>query len=412
MNLRKILFYLFCLLLICVPFSVEMGNRIRLEIPLELFLVGYNVLLGIYALRKDINLLLKDNIVFAVAMMAVMSGISILDACIPMAALKAWIIWINYCFAFFGSFLLLDFTDKEIKTFIKVFSTAYIALLTYAFAKYLMIGIHYQNSYIMAKPFATGHTLLIAMGFPLWLFLAHNIFKKIATPLQIALFIGYSGIILISYSRFYWVFAPLFTGLFAYFYWIEHRKKIIWLGIIFALIGGTAFYVIKEKRDREQAWLDPDDHNSSFVQLQSIFDLKTNESNRERFNRWKVGMEMVKSNIWTGVGLNNYAEVFPTFSQNIFLKRTTRTELKMNAHQWYLGTLYEQGLLGLLALAGFIWAWAQRGKQHSFLAWMIAIHYLALGMIEDYMLLAETVPMFWMCVGLSAYLQKKEVDKK
>lgn len=345
---------------------------------------------------------------FAVVLMGIASGVSILDACIPMAALKAWIIWVNYCLAFWGSFIVLDFTDKELKTFFKIYSVAYTTLLVYAFSKYLMIGIHYQNSYIMAKPFATGHTLLIAMGFPLWLYLAHRIFKKIANPLQITLFVAYSIFILISYSRFYWVFAPLFTGLFAYFYWVEHRKKIIWFALIFALFGGTAFYMIKEKRDREQAWLDPEDHNSSFAQLQSIFDVKENESNRERFNRWKVGMEMIKSNVWTGVGLNNYAEMFPTFSQNIFLKRTTRSELKMNAHQWYLGSLYEQGLLGFLALIGFIWAWTRQGKKHSFLAWMIAIHYLALGMIEDFMLLAETVPLFWMCVGLSSYLQRKE----
>lgn len=409
MNLRKILFYLFCLLLVSVPFSLEMGQRMRIEVPLELGLIVYNFLLGFYILRNvEIKPLLKDNVVFAVVLMGIASGVSILDACIPMAALKAWIIWVNYCLAFWGSFIVLDFTDKELKTFFKIYATAYTTLLTYAFVKYLMIGIHYQNSYIMAKPFATGHTLLIAMGFPFWLYLAHLIFKKMASPFQLALFAAYCIFILISYSRFYWVFAPLFTGLFAYFYWVEHRKKIIWFALIFALFGGTAFYMIKEKRDREQAWLDPEDHNSSFAQLQSIFDVKENESNRERFNRWKVGMEMIKSNVWTGVGLNNYAEMFPTFSQNIFLKRTTRSELKMNAHQWYLGSLYEQGLLGFLALIGFIWAWTRQGKKHSFLAWMIAIHYLALGMIEDFMLLAETVPLFWMCVGLSSYLQRKE----
>lgn len=386
-----------------------MGQRIRIEIPLELCLLLYNFLLGIYILRKDnLKPLLKDNVIFAVVVMAITSATSILDAAIPMAALKAWIIWINYCFAFWASFVVLDFSEKELKFFLKVFSISYISLLAFAFGKYLMIGIHYQNSYLMAKPFATGHTLLISMGFPLWLYLAHNIFKKTASKLQIALFIGYCLIIVISYSRFYWVFAPLFTGLFAYFYWVEHRKKLIRIGAILAILGIAAFFIVKEKRDREQAWLDPDDHNSSFVQLQSIFDLKTNESNTERFNRWKVGMAMLQSNIWTGVGLNNYAEVFPIFMQNVHLKRTTRTDLKMNAHQWYLGTLYEQGFLGLLALIGFIWAWARQGKKHSFLAWMIAIHYLALGMIEDFMLLAEISPMFWMCVGLSSYWQKKE----
>jgi O-antigen ligase len=406
MTLRHFLVNFFYILLVLIPFSMEMGKSTRIEFPLEFALVIYNFCLLYFAYQQRKHIAWLNPIALAVAGIFAAALLSILPAVYPMIALKASVILGNYILAFFGSFLVISFTEMEKRRIIQFFAISYFALLSYAAIRYLYLGIHYQNSYLVAQPFARGHTLLIAMGFPLWILLCHKIFTKQNNVLELCLFVIYSIFVSSLYSRLYWVLLPLFIGFFILKYWKKWRWFFVAMSSLLLIVGYFTFHQIQEKRNREQAWLDPDDHNSWFVQVESIIDFSKNESNTERANRWKVGALMFESHPLTGVGLNNYATVHPEISQQIALEKTSRSDMKMNAHQWYLGTLFEQGIVGILALLALFLAILSQYKRISFMIGLIIFHYIALGLIEDFILLAEVAPVFWICLGWFA------IDKK
>jgi O-antigen ligase len=361
--------------------------------------VLYNLLLLWYAYQNKQQIVWRNPVLWSVFGLAAASAISSSNAIFPIIAFKAWLIWSNYALAFYGSFLLLSFSPKEKNTIITIGATAYGVLLSYAAIQLLRLGLHYQNSYLMALPFAKGHTLLLAIGFPLWLYLSDIVFSRKGNKKQIILWFIYSLFIICSYSRLYWVLLLVFISLFILKYWKRTRWIFVVMGLMSIVTGYFGYHYMQEKRNREQAWLHPDDHNSWFVQVESIFEMHKNESNTERLYRWKMGKTMFDEHRFTGVGLNNYSEVYPEISKRFEYEKTTRSDVKMNAHQWYLGTLYEQGLLGILALALFFLAILSQYKRISFLGFLIIIQYFALGMVEDFMLLPEIIPAFWLCLG-------------
>jgi O-antigen ligase len=387
---------------------MEMGDGFKVEMPLEITLVLFNFLLFVYTIKNKNDINWRNSIGWGIVALLLAAGFSIPTAIYPIIALKAWVILLNYAFAFYGTWQMLNFSDKEKSTILKVASLSYGALICYASISYVKMGIHYQNSYLMSKPFAVGHTLLCAMGFPLWIYLSSLLFAKKIKLWQIMLWLAYTSFIMFSYSRFYWVLIPVFIGFFILKYWKKTRWYFVGLGIVGLVAGFFSYQAIKEKRNREMAWLDPEDHNTLFVQIQSIFDRQANESNTERLNRWKMGKIMFEEHPVSGVGLNNYATVYPAVSQRFTFEKTTRSDVMMNAHQWYLGTLYEQGIVGALALLFFFFSILKHYKRLTFVAFLLLFHYFALGLIEDFLLLAEVAPAFWMSIG---YVAMNETSK-
>jgi O-antigen ligase len=389
---------------------MEIGGAFKVEVPLEIGLAVFNVLLLGFLIRNFKAVAWNNRILWAVVGLVLASGWSIVNAVYPWVALKAWIVLLNYILAFFGAWHILQFSKSEQTQLIRVAGLSYGVLLVYAAVRYWLLGVHYQNSYLIGQPFAVGHTLLCAMGFPLWLYLTNLIFTKKAAYWQMALCFAYTAFILLSYSRLYWVLIPVFLGIFVLFYWKKARWYFVALGLMTLVAGYFSYHYIKDKRDREQAWLDPNDHNTLFVQIQSIFELRTNESNTERLNRWKMGKVMLDEHPLSGVGLNNYAQVYPDISKRFTFEKTTRSDMMMNAHQWYLGCLYEQGIVGAAALLLFFIAFLSYYRRFTFLASLIFLHYLALGFIEDFMLLPEVSPAFWLCVGWGSVMFAKDTQ--
>ncbi len=98
------------------------------------------------------------------------------------------------------------------------------------------------------------------------------------------------------------------------------------------------------------------------------------------------------------------------------LEETYREYDKMNAHQLFLGWLAEMGLLGLLAGLA-LWAlalraiWFLRGQPPFFFACLVFFNFLLLGLIEDYTLDEDIMPLFWLWLAWLGQAGKREAEK-
>jgi O-antigen ligase len=401
---RNILKYGYFILCISVFFSIEQKlYRIKLETPLEWFIPIFNVSLLLYGLKNRFAVKINKWFFVSLSALAIAVIASIINSEVILHSVKGAVVWISYFFAFAGGFWILNFDEKEKKHLLWVCGVSYGILLLYSFVRYLVIGIEYHNSYKMALPLANGHTLLIAMAFPIWIYFANICIKNPRKNVYLILFfVFYTSIVYLSYSRFYWVFATLLIGIIFLYHYPKWIKPVIISGMILSISVYIAYIKISEYRNKNQVWLDPKDHTSLFVQIESVFVLSKNESNAERINRWNASLIMFSQNIWTGVGINTFPERYYTYLDKIpkdKLKETTRKDDYMNAHNLYIGTMAEEGILGLLALLFFTTLWVYYWKKLGFLAKLIFAHYVFLGLIEDFTLLVDIIPCFWVCVA-------------
>lgn len=401
---REILKYSYFILCISVFFAVEQKVfEVKLETPLEWIIPLFNVGLVFYVWKNRFSMQINKVYFISVVGLFISVIASVVSSEIFIHSVKGAVVWISYFFAFAGGFWVLNFDEKEKKQLLLVCGVSYGILLLYSFIHYLIIGIKYHNSYKMALPFANGHTLLIAMAFPLWIYLANICIKNPRKNVYLTLFfVFYTGIIYLSYSRFYWVFATLLIGIIFLYHYPRWIKLTLVLSVILVVVAYLAYIKISEYRNKNQVWLDPKDHTNVFVQIESIFLLSKNESNTERFNRWNAAKMMFLENIWMGIGINTFPERYYVYLdkvERVKIAETTRKNNYMNAHNVYIGTMAEQGIFGLIALFFFIGLWLYHWKKLGFLAKLVFLNYAFFGMIEDFTLLVDIVPCFWLCVG-------------
>lgn len=404
--LRTFLKYGYFVLCVCVFFSVEQKfYGIKVETPLEWLIAVFNIALLVYAWKNRFSISVHKPLFLSLGALWTAIIISVIDSQVVWHSIKGAIVWISYVVAFGGGFWILNFDEKEKKQLLMVCGISYGVLLWYSFVHYLVIGIGYHNSYKMALPFANGHTLLIAMAFPLWIYLANICLKNPRKNVYLTLFfVFYTVMIYLSYSRFYWVFATLLAGVIFLYHYPKWIKFAVISSVVFVITAYFAYIKISEYRNKNQLWSDPKDHTSVFVQLESIFVLSKNESNAERKNRWNAAKMMFFENMLSGIGINTFPERYYIYLDKIpkdKVAETTRKNDYMNAHNVYIGTMAEQGIFGLVTLFFFIGIWLYYWKKLGFLARLIFIHYLFLGVIEDFTLLADIIPCFWLCVAWS-----------
>jgi O-antigen ligase len=89
--------------------------------------------------------------------------------------------------------------------------------------------------------------------------------------------------------------------------------------------------------------------------IQSISNISTDASNRERLNRWSCAWRMFLDKPVLGYGPGTYMFKYAPY-QLSYMKTIISTDLGTggNAHSEYLGPLAEQGLLGMMAFLGIV----------------------------------------------------------
>lgn len=404
-KLRQTLFLLLLLTIISISLSVEVAiiGDTKMQLPLEP-LIGISALLTFVLFIKDIKTFRAKFTDVAVLVFFAGAILSSIFAKMPVIADKATAALIAYGVTLYGGFRVLRLRRLQWDLVWKAHIAAFTVLSVYTIFNYFNLGVDRQESYKMGLPFIPGHTLLMAIGFPAFLYALNQSFRKIGLKYNIPFILLFIFLTVISFSRIYWVIVLTFLFIHFFYYFKQLRISLFVGAVLFFIIGGSVYHYIDKKRDREHAWDDPEDHNSVFVQIQSIFVWYKNESNIERGNRWKVAWHIFKDFPLTGTGLNTYPEVYVYYMDKVDIQETNLSCNKMNAHQLYSGWLSDMGLIGfiggLLVLVAFLKAALNRVKTKYFmLCLLLVVNFLLLGIIEDFTTLEKIMSVFWLSLA-------------
>lgn len=391
----------FFVLLIIVPLWSIAGylGSVKVMLPVEPLFAVYLPLLAANAWirRKKLSWQSLD-----IGMLALLAAglISIPLAQSPLIAGKAAIVWLAYSGVYYASWRLLPMGYRDSIRVWKVYTYSYAALMVYAVFHLTTLGFGYHNSYDMAQPFSQGHTLLVAAGFPAFLYNLHRFMQRSNPVLHFSFVLFFIFFTAISFSRLYWLILPFFVFLYLVYYWQKARWWLVGGALLAVISGFLVLEQVKADRAARKAWEDPNDHKTITAQVLSITQWNANDSNLDRLNRWKIGYLMFQDHPITGVGWNNYFNVFNNYPTQVTFYSDERIGKTENAHNLYLSWLSELGIIGIIGGTVFLltqwfqW-WRIRRHRDAFLVAVLLLNFLLLGMIEDFQFYEKIVP-YWL----------------
>jgi O-antigen ligase len=152
----------------------------------------------------------------------------------------------------------------------------------------------------------------------------------------------------LSYARGAWL--ALVAGLFSYWL-IRSGRLLIALVIGLFLILGIVFWLKSNDRYLRYAhdYKTTIFHKDFEQHLIATYKLK-DVSTAERFNRWIAGVRMVKDNWLTGYGPNTFYYNYKPYSIPAFKTWVSDNKDHSTVHNYFLLTLIEQGIPGLVLL--------------------------------------------------------------
>lgn len=113
---------------------------------------------------------------------------------------------------------------------------------------------------------------------------------------------------------------------------------------LLAAIGGFVLGILP------MDWIEPILIKLGFVDINFVRPNDYNFANAERLAHWVAGLEMFRDHPLIGVGIGNYANVYPHYTQGVF------TIPLGHAHNFYINMAAETGILGLLTFLLFLTA--------------------------------------------------------
>jgi putative inorganic carbon (HCO3(-)) transporter len=126
-----------------------------------------------------------------------------------------------------------------------------------------------------------------------------------------------------------------------------------------------------------------------------------------RLDLWLSSLEMVRDHPWLGIGLDNFAYLYP----QLYLREGAAAEPNLShPHNWVLHVWLELGLPGLIAFVWLlvrVWRQAREKLSGSSTRWMIAgacgsmADLLVHGFIDNSYFLVDLAFLFWLALALT-----------
>lgn len=348
------------LLWICVffvPLSIPLDMfypslEFNMALPTEPLLFG---LMLIFLLKQTLEKtydrkILNHPVTWAIFFMLFWMLITSITSTMPWISIKYFLSRLWFVVGFYFLLVLMLKKKKNITKFfwISLIPVAIVILIT--LVEHATMGFTQKTAHSVVKPFYNDHTsygAILAMFIPiltgLFFMKKHKgFFRYIIVFLMFLFLIS----IVFSYTRAAWV---SLIGAFGVYLIIRLKINYKWVLSGMAVLAAVFFIyqtdvMMMLEQNKQESSTDFKEH------VQSISNVATDASNKERINRWNCALRMFKEKPFVGWGPGTYQFQYAPF-QRSHEKTIISTNVgdMGNAHSEYLGPLSEQGVFGLLS---------------------------------------------------------------
>ena len=343
------------LLLICVPLSTEiyLPNGFGTDLPTEPLIVGLMLIYFLFVLMKGkelnshffrhpISLLLLLHF-FWIIIATVTSDLVFVS--IKFSLAKLW-----YIVTFFYLTGYLVKTEKDIKIFFWSIFIPLMFTVLVTLVRHSTYGFSFKDVHEVLHPFQRNHVnyaATLALFFPLVWF-ATNWYPIRSRKWWIL--VGAMGVLFIaiylSFTRAAYISLAIALGTYYIFQFRLIRHALVVAGIA-AIIG--AAYMIQNNTYLEYApnYERTITHTEFDNLVEATYKLE-DISTMERVYRWVAGLNMTQDQFIFGFGPGNFVNFYKSYTVTSFQTYVSDNEDKSGIHSYFLMTLVEQGILGLL----------------------------------------------------------------
>jgi putative inorganic carbon (HCO3(-)) transporter len=363
---------LFMMIVFFTPLSLSLGDFLNtnthtdLTFPTEPLLFGI-LLLFIFKLLIGYRLdsrVMKHPVTLAILFNLGWIAVTFIFSKMPLISFKFLVARLWFVIPSFFVATQIFKNKKNIRRFMWLYIIPLTIVIGYTLYQHSKYNFAEHPANWVVKPFYNDHTsygAMLAMFIPAltgFLFLKNYPYSyKFAAFLFLLIFIIAT---ILSFTRAAWVSLAV-ALLFMVILKIKIQPKTLLISLLVAL---GIFLIFQEQimSGLEKNNQDSSDNLSEHVQ--SISNISTDASNKERINRWNCAFRMFKARPILGFGPGTYSFQYAPF-QVIKDKTIISTNHGDggNAHSEYIGPLAESGLLGSLSYIAIVILVISRGMK-------------------------------------------------
>lgn len=248
------------------------------------------------------------------------------------------------------------FKQKEnIVRFVLAYAIALAIVVAYTLIIHAQFNFNDKAADWVVSPFYNDHTAYgaaLAMFIPLMvsLLLMKSVSKLVKT-LAMGLLLWFLLGIVLSFARAGWLSLVVAIGIL-----LTLLLRIRFGTIILTLVSGAALFFAFQTEILLVLGKNSSDSEGGFENnIESVSNISTDASNRERLNRWSCAIRMWEDKPVFGWGPGTYMFKYAPYQLSHQLTIiSTNFGTNGNAHSEYLGPLAEQGLPGMLIMLAFL----------------------------------------------------------
>lgn len=409
------------LMVFLTPLSMsvkDLGGGIGVSFPVEIMLM-LSVLVGgaLLVQRSYISkAVLRHPVSLIIGLQIVWIVFTTLTSTHQSISFKFLLARLAYLLVFYFIFLHLFRNPARILKFLWLYLLGFVPVMIYSIYRLAGWGLSRSHSPEMAEPFFDDHTIFgacLAMLLPATVYFWRNRvdfpgqFRMsrliwLAAPLAVVS-------LALSFSRAAWMSIIAALGMYLL---LRLKLPFRWLmALLFALtvvVWANQDALLQNFRSNKTA-----SGEDVLATAASVTNVTTDESNKERVNRWSSALRMHDERPWMGWGPGTYEKNYGIFQLS---SETTRISTwdgdRGDAHSEYLGVLSEQGIPGLALQLLLFFALIRTGMRTAYRASDPQIRKLSIavllglvtyfihGGVNSFLDLDKAASLFWAMAGM------------
>lgn len=362
---------IFWFLIACIPLSTEitLPNGFGTDLPTEPLMVGLMIVYFLYAaqraptaqtarfMRHPITLILLAHIGWIVFTTLTSS---LLLVSVKFTLAKIWYVIVFYFMA--GSLIV---SEREVRRFFWVLFIPLVFTVAVVFLRHGLTGFTFKDIHTVLHPFYRNHVsyaATLALFAPLlWLAIGWHERGSNRRRLLIFTAVFVLGATYLSYTR-----AAYFAILIAVGAYYVIRLKLTRHAIAVSLVAGIGIIAFFAYRNHYLSYAPNYDRTVAHEQFDNLIEATykmEDISTMERVYRWIAGFYMSKEDPLVGFGPGNFVNFYKSYTVTSFQTYVSDNPEQSGIHSYYILTLVEQGIPGLLLFLLLSFYTLVRGEQ-------------------------------------------------